>query len=106
MNMKPKTLCDDCIHSDVCNDEGHLDPGMVYCVSQLSEDTVGFLGRKHGLLLVTVQQLITYKYFTVIQTTGEVNSQDAARHPANYKVLNIDYAPEEDKIVVTIEPIK
>lgn len=30
-NLDPPTICDNCIHDEVCGLEGHLEPAMTYC---------------------------------------------------------------------------
>lgn len=100
-----KTLCDNCIHDTVCGEEGHLDPAMTFCAYQVSEDVAGFVGRTNGLLLVTITQYLGDPYFTVIESTGEVGSQDTYRHPENYRVTDIRYSLEEMQLQITVEPI-
>lgn len=30
-NLDPPTICDNCIHDEVCGLEGHLEPALKYC---------------------------------------------------------------------------
>ena len=30
-NLDPPTICDNCIHDEVCGLEGHLEPAHIYC---------------------------------------------------------------------------
>lgn len=30
-NLDPPTICDNCIHDEICGLEGHLEPAMTYC---------------------------------------------------------------------------
>lgn len=106
MIEESKTLCDDCIHRDVCGDEGCCDPAMVYCRNRITEDVAGFIGRKNGLLLITLMPLLTKPYFTVVAATEQVNDQDTYEHPANYKVISIDYSNEEGKLMVVVDKIQ
>lgn len=29
-------LCDNCIHSDICGEEGHLDDALTYCADRIA----------------------------------------------------------------------
>ena len=31
------TICDNCIHDDVCGIEGHLDEAMIFCANKVSD---------------------------------------------------------------------
>ena len=31
------TICDNCIHDDVCGKEGHLDEAMIFCADKVSD---------------------------------------------------------------------
>lgn len=106
MAEEPKTLCDDCIHRDVCGDEGCCDPAMVYCINRLTEDVAGFIGRKNGLLLTTLMPLLTKPYFTVVAATEQANDQDTYDHPANYKVISIDYNKDIEKLMIIVDKIQ
>ena len=38
-NLDPPTICDNCIHDEVCGLEGHLEPAHVYCGWKIDTQT-------------------------------------------------------------------
>ena len=37
------TICDNCIHDDVCGIEGHLDEAMIFCANKVSDVTQHYI---------------------------------------------------------------
>lgn len=100
------SICDDCIHDEVCGEEGHLDPAMTFCAEKISKATFGLMKRVNGLFMLSdIAPYINGTWFTVIRTTGEPCNQDTYRHPENYKVISIGYDHLEEKIVVAVDPV-
>ena len=106
MEDEVKTICDDCVHREVCGDEGAFEPALQYCVNRLTEDVVGFIGRRSGLSLVTVLPFIKGKYYTLLVPDKKVNALEVKTNPADYKIIGIQLiegGPKE--ITITVEKI-
>ncbi len=42
------SICDNCIHNNVCSDEGHLDEALTFCADKLEERPQGEWIFKHN----------------------------------------------------------
>lgn len=101
--MAEKSICDGCIHNNVCGEEGHLDPAMTFCAELVPCDVVGMLSRINGLRLSDIMGVLPSSWFTVTAPTGAQNDAIPYRHPEQYKVLKITYDEDEKKICVIVE---
>lgn len=104
--MCDKTLCDNCIHMEVCNDEGKWEPAMKFCAEQIPKETFGFIRRSNGLLLSDVYPFIRCRYYTLLEKTGEEDNPDTYNNPTEYRVVSIDFDNIKNKIVIIVEPFK
>ena len=107
MEPDPKTICDNCIHDDVCGMEGHLEPALKYCFNKISTDTLGAFESKRSILRLSdiIPYLNIKGWFTVIAKTGETNNNITYIYPERFRVLNIEYCDPEQKICISVEEI-
>ncbi len=107
MEVDPKTICDNCIHDEVCGCEGHLEPALQFCRDKISTDTLSIF--QHPRMMLRLSELIPYlnigNWFTVIAKTGEPNNDITYIYPERFRVLNIQYDEVEKKISVAVEEI-
>ena len=104
MEPDPKTICDNCIHDDVCGMEGHLEPALKFCANKISTDTLKMFSKTiTPLRLADLIPFLKDKWFTCIKSTGETNNQNTYIRPDKFYVVGIWYCVEEDKICVDVE---
>lgn len=107
MELDPKTICDNCIHDEVCGCEGHLEPALQFCRDKISTDTLSIF--QHPRMMLRLSDLIPYlahsSWFTVICKTGETNNTCTYTYPERFRVRNIQYDDIEKKISVAVEEI-
>lgn len=106
MTPDPKTICDNCVHDEVCGLEGHLEPALVFCRDKISTDTLSIF--QHPRMMLRLSELIPYlnrNWFTVIAKTGEQNNGITYTYPERFRVLNIQYDVDEKKLSVAVEEI-
>jgi len=106
MEPDPKTLCDNCIHDDICGMECHLEPALKYCANKISADTLSLFQKP--LVVLRLSDLIPYlrgSWFTIIRKTGETNNNCTYTYPEDFRVISIEYDEAERKIAVVVEEI-
>ena len=104
MEKELKTVCDDCIHDEVCGEESHLEPACVYCAEK---KPVSLLKREGGelLLIDLIPCLNEENWFTVIRRTGETCNQITYIYPERFKVVHVGYDTYEQKICVVVDEV-
>lgn len=106
MEPDPKTICDNCIHDEVCGMEGHLEPALKFCMNKISNDTLNIF--QHPRMMLRLSDLIPYlkgSWFTIIRKTGETNNTCTYTYPEDFRVINVEYNDAERKIAVVVEEI-
>ena len=98
-----KCICNDCIHNDVCRDEGYLDPAMTLCGDKISTATLHLFSPR--LRLSDLQPHLLSNYFTVIKKTGETCNPCTYTYPEKFAVVGIIYDTDEEKICISVEEI-
>ena len=106
MEPDPKTICNNCIHDDVCGMEGHLEPALKYCFNKISTDTLGaFESKREVLRLSDIIPYLEGSWFTCIVKTGETNNRITYTYPERFRVLSILYCVSEQKLCINVEEI-
>ena len=90
---EPKTICDDCIHADVCGEEDNFEPALKFCAN------------KSLKLADIIPYLETGKWFTVVKRTGETCNKITYTYPERFKVVGINFEPSEQKICVIVDEV-
>ena len=93
MEKEPKTICDDCIHADVCGAEDNFEPALKFCAN------------KSLKLSDIIPYLETGKWFTVVKRTGETCNSITYTYPERFKVVGINFEPSEQKICVIVDEV-
>lgn len=104
MEPDPKTICDNCIHDDVCCLEGHLEPALKFCGDKISTGTLRMFNKTvTRLRLADLMPFLKDEWFTCIKSTGEISEQNTYIRPDKFYVVGIWYCVDEGKICVDVE---
>ena len=108
--MTPNLLCDKCIHNKICRLKDIIEPDMRFCPDQLLPETIGFISRANNLCLSDIIPYIKGDYFTIVLQRDEQDSPATYvytyKNFNNYRVVAIDYDRDQQKSVITVEPIE
>lgn len=99
-------ICDECIHNEICREEGHLDPAMTFCAEKIHKDVAGMPSRTSGLRLSDIISVLPSSWFTVLSPTGEMNNSCTYTYPERFRVLKINYDATQQGICVVVEDMR
>ena len=106
MEPDPKTMCDNCIHDDVCGMEGHLEPALKFCGDKISTDTLKLFSKTVTCLrLSDLIPFINDTWYTRLVRTGELDNQTVYIRPDKFRVVGIHYCSQEGKICVDVDEV-